>query len=214
MFPTLRRLCQNSTKYVTGSVSHDTKVGRLAKLIACESREPNRVFDFVALGEELIGKTVKAICMAQELSFPEIAGPVVSKNLRIVPYDFPAVGKLRPVPAVRFIVDSIEFVKSESRFSDIRVSTRSEPEDLAKKLHDLYMRQQSDSFHLRCMGYNASTKVIRSMTIFNQNVSEHKLAATISSELVSDSSKPESSLRVVLFRVFVIPTPELLPRSR
>lgn len=201
MFSSFARL---TAKCIRGSISHETKVGRLAKLIHCESQNRARTFKFVALGDELIGKMVKAICLSQEGVYN--SGSISANPLRVVPSMFHTDEKVRPIPSVEFFISSYDHrgKDADGRGLSINVSATKTPEELAKEIHSFYLTGSSESIVLRCLGYGASSIAVQAMSIFNSRVANHKLCASLSTELVPDLKTKGLNMRVVIFHIDIV----------
>jgi stage V sporulation protein SpoVS len=160
-------------------------------------------FDFTAFGELLIGRTAKALSIAQDFS-PDINIP---GKIFFVPYLFDTPNKRREeIPSARFIIFSQEH-KSEpvhDIVEEIRMASTSVPESVAKTIHHFYL-QKINHVKLRCVGETPSSKAVLAMAVFNENVKDHKLAAWLSNERISDGHRSnDRTIRAIVFNVCVL----------
>lgn len=204
MFRTLSRF----NKLKTGQISNETKVGRLASMFHHQVLHKKESFDFSAFGETLIGRTTKALSIAQDYS-REASGQAPPGKIMIIPYMFDTPMKRRgEIPSVRFIIHANDIAGDEPWYTDvvkeIKIASTSVPESVGKNLHDLYLKQVN-RFELRCVGEVQCAKAVLSMALFNENVRAHKLTAWFSNKLVSDGYRSEKRMiRAILFNVSII----------
>jgi len=198
-----------SQKFKTGQISNETKVGRLASMFHHEVLHKNETFDFTAFGEQLIGRTAKALSIAQDFS-PDINIP---GQIMFVPYLFDTPNKRRgEIPSARFIIFSQQH-KSErvdDSVEEIRIASTSVPESVAKTLHHFYLKKVNH-VKLRCVGETPCSKAVIAMALFNENVKDHKLAAWLSNERINDGYRSnDRAIRAIVFNVCVLKTNETL----
>lgn len=202
----------------TGQMSNETKVGKLAKLFRCEVLGKKQMFDFMAFGENPIGRAAKAISIAQESRFDD-QGADVPSDMKIIfsPYNYDSPEKQRgDVPSIRFIINSGQRKYDATPRRIMNVASLTDPEELAKRIHREYMANQS-FFSLRCLGDRQSSIAVRSIAIFNDNVESHKLVSWMSTERVPDSRSRDNSqeLLAMIFNIDVVKAGEALqPASR
>ena len=192
--------------FKTGQISNDTKVGRLANMFHHEVLLKKEVFNFSAFGDNLIGRTIKALSIAQDFS----RDVRVPGKILFLPILFDTPSKRRgDIPSVRFIIqpgDSNNDVFRSDKV--IKIASTAVPDSIAKDMHDMYMKNMN-LFTLRCIGETQCGKAVLSMAEFNKNVNSHKLWAWMSHELVPDSFRSNgSTIRSMVFNVEVVKTEE------
>ena len=206
----------SNTPMLTGQLSNSTKIGRFAKLIRAEIVEKHHQMSLVVFGDNLIGKSVKALCIARE-GFDDTSINQTSDDIAvpsIVPrlVDSPAKQR-QDVVSMEFLISArSEAVPDSTRITptEISVSSNTDYEVLARKLHSMYMNQAVDSFTLRCMGYSSAATIVKALGLFNQRVGSHHLHSTIRTESVPDAymrgsrRPPDRSLRAIVFEVVVL----------
>lgn len=193
-------------------MSHETKVGRLAKMFRTEVLGQDKRYAFQAFGDTLIGKTVKAISIAQSSSFDDLE-PLPStsqKRILFTPTLFDTPEKARAtVASVRFAISPGDRGLSQPAANEvIRVASTSDPVRLGKRMHDLYLKKK-DQMTLRCTGTQQAAIAVEAMATFNEKVSQHKLQCFVSNEIVDDEFDKERSIRAILFHLQVVPTSEI-----
>jgi hypothetical protein len=198
---------------LTGQISNTTKIGRLAKMIDSEliSKTHNEM-KFTVFGDNLIGKTIKAVCIGQE----GFRGGAGRSSLQIIPSMIDTEEKIRPnITSIQLMIKSK--IQTEKTGYIINVSGTTSHSALAKRLHELYMKEEVEIFTIRCMGYRQSATVIKAIALFNSNVSRHQLVTTVQTENVPNmylrisddetATQPEESnksLRAIVFNVRVV----------
>jgi hypothetical protein len=199
-----------ATAIQTGKVSHTTKTGRLAKMFRTEILSQGKSFDFAAFGNQLMGKTVKALSIAQESNFDDLA-PLANKDTKIVftPYvhDTPAKNRA-DVFSVRLLIQPsvVSSVESDSNRTVMMVSSTTDPLKLGKRIHDSYLRSQN-AFMLKCLGGQQTAIALQAMAMFNEKVASHKLRSYLSTEEVRDTHGQEfTRIRGIVFHVDVVPS--------
>lgn len=195
----------------TGRVSHETKIGRLAKLFRTEILGKDKCYNFQAFGDTLIGKTVKAISIAQSSSFDDLE-PLNSPSKRIIftPTLFDTPEKARAtVTSVRFAICPGERAEPSKDLDIIRVASTTDPARLGKRIHELYLKNR-DQMTLRCTGTQQAATAVAAMATFNEKVESHKLQSFLSNEMVEDEFRgADRNIRAVLFHLQVVPTSEI-----
>ena len=204
------------SQVLTGQFANSTKIGRFAKLLNAEILGKRQRMSLVVFGDNLIGKSVKSMCIAREgFNDSSLKDPAINPLLCFKPTIINSPDKLREnIVSVEFIISTCEKLP-ESQYPPIhmQISSSLDHEDLAKKLHSLYLNGSVDSFELRCMGYLASATVVKALGLFNQRVHSHKLRACIHTEPVPNkylrrgTSTLGESLRAIVFNVAVLDDP-------
>lgn len=197
----MRRTLQtlSSVTWKTGAISNETKIGRLAKMLQTEIlMKENVAMDFSAFGDNLIGKTVRAMSLASS----------EGRDLQFAPFLFETAIKERAsIPSMRFLIRPAVAAAEPVR-TVLKVSAVATADTLGKRMHALYL-QNVNKFTLRCVGDTQSAKSVLAMAIFNQKVESHKLQAALSNELVPDRSGDGKSIRAILLHVHVLPARDL-----
>lgn len=200
-------------EWSTGRISHETKLGRLAKLFRTEILGKDKRFDFQAFGDMLIGTTVKALSIAQSSKFDDLE-PLTDMNKRIlfVPclLDTPEKSQAS-VASIRLLISArSQQVDDQVSLPSFRVASTSDPVRLAKRMHEVYLKGNNGMI-LRTMGTQQSAIAVRAIATFNEKVESHKLQSYLSAERVDDEFKKESTgkLRTMLFHVDVVPSNEV-----
>jgi hypothetical protein len=205
LFTTPRTLfCQI---FRTGRISNTSSIGRIAKMFRSEVLEKNHKFEFHAFGDNLIGRTIKAFSIAQNSPFDNTSFEIPKDHkLVFMPFSFETPSKrLSDIPSIRFLINCGARELKEARDSTIKVSSSSLSDEIAERMHQLYLKKSKDHFVLRCVGDNQASTVVQALAKFNENVDSHKLSAWISNELVHDTRKVEGRmLRVIQFHVDVV----------
>jgi hypothetical protein len=201
---------------MTGQLANTTKIGRFAKVIRSEIVVKHQRMNLVVFGDYLIGKSVKAMCIARE-GFQE--NSMDSQNpipiLSFLPTIIDSPEKTRAnVVSVEILISSCDkHPEPRHRPIHMNISSKLDHEELAKKLHTLYLNGSVDSFVLRCMGYLSSATVVKALGLFNQKVVSQKLHASIRTEPVPSKylrREPNSvgeSLRAIVFEIVVLAQP-------
>jgi len=167
----------------------------------------NQKFDFLAMGDQLISQTAQAMSMAQDSPFDDETVPLGAETkLRFTPYPLKKAHSRNGLPCIRLLLDRGDVGLNGVDYGrPITVSSNSDPEKLAERLHRIYLTNE-DRFMLRCIGSTSST-AIRSLAHFNEKIVSHRLAGWLSSELIRDTrAGPDfkKNTRVLLFHVDVV----------
>ena len=199
---------------LTGQLANSTKIGRFAKLLHAEIIEKRHRMNLVVFGDNLIGKSIKALCIARE-GFDDLPKGQSESNsvLSVLPRVVDSPAKQREnVVALEFEIAtrSGPAVQPNNPPFEISVSSNTDHEVLARKLHSMYLTKSVDSFVLRCMGYSSAATIVKALGLFNQRVHSHKLHSSIRTESVPDvymrgsRTSSDRSLRAIVFEVVVL----------
>ena len=213
--PNTVRVVSPPQPILTGQLANSTKIGRFAKLLRAEIVEKRGMMNLVVFGDNLIGKSVKALCIAREGFHDTETSPgcISDLVLSVVPCVVDSPAKQREdVISLEFLISTRQnqFADPKSQPVELSVSSNMDYETLARKLHAMYLKKSADSFVLRCMGYSSAATIVKALGLFNQRVDSHKLHAAIRTESVPDSymrgsNKPsDRSLRAIVFEVVVL----------
>jgi len=202
---------------LTGQISNTTKIGRLAKMLESEIiLKKSNTMKFSAFGDNLIGKTVKAICISQE----GFNSGVARGSLQVTPEFLESDEKIRDsIPSIELLIKADEPHYPPHRdVVVINVSSSTSYTALAKQIHEVYKRE--DYYQVRCMGYSQCATVIKALALFNKNVESHRLVTRIVTENVPNmylrirdddmeektttTSEKNESLRAIVFSVNVV----------
>lgn len=205
-FPSLAKRCSVSVR--TGKLSNTSSIGKVAKMFRSEVLEKNQKFNFYAFGDNLIGRTIKAFSIAQNSEFDNAITQLPKDHkLQFIALHYETPSKRRSeIPSIRFVISSgTRQAKDNLKETILKISSTTISDDLAARIHHLYLNQAKDSFILRCVGDNQASIVVQALAKFNEHVDSHKLSAWISNELIHDTRKVEGRmLRVIQFNIDVV----------
>lgn len=193
-------LSVHPTRVLTGQLANTTKIGRFARLLRLEILEKDNQMSLVVFGDNLIGKSIKAMCIARE-GFDDdetFATLPASTMLRITPRIINPTVLQRDLVSIeyRIVPDRVE-TSSAIPYLDIPVSETISHEKLARKLHSIYLKNSADTFTVRCKGYTAAAVIVKALGLFNQRVTSHQLTSLVR----SDGS---GSNRILIFEVSIV----------